>query len=217
MSEQPNPQEDLREFARRSLERHEALQASTRREAANNTDASTTRTFVAMDPPKVFANPPAAQRKSKSALPTAAAEAAAASACPFGSLKDVEGGQAIVGGLVVCGDKNINVPDFELSVATDGQWAIQISLSGVEAATDDDGEIFLPNVVTGPSSASMSANAGTDYDDNDNPSSPASPNGTVVLPIGIWTVTDGAGSFAATGCGSFTVGQCAGILNYTRA
>jgi hypothetical protein len=143
--------------------------------------------------------------------------------CPFGETTTTDDDPplpAIRGGLIVCGDKNFAVLNESYSVAADGEWLVQIKLTGITCATDDDGEIFLPGVTTATGDPAWDLKewtTGTDYDDNDNPSSPASPTGEIVLPIGRLKITDGVGKFTATGCGNYTIGQCAGILNYARS
>lgn len=141
--------------------------------------------------------------------------------CPFGEIIDTTDsppGKAIRGGLFVCGDKNFNVPDQVLSLGTDGDWLVQIKLTGVTPAHDDDSEIFLPGVTTAtgtPEWDNKTNSEGTQYDDNTNPANPGA-TGTLVVPIGRLVITDGVATLANTGCGTITAGQCAGILNFTR-
>jgi len=128
--------------------------------------------------------------------------------------------KAIKGGLIRCGDQNFNVNDYVLDLGTDGTWLVQIELTDIEAATDDDGEIFLPGVITSTSTPAWDLKAWTDptdYDANTNPTSPASPTGTIILPVGKLIIADGVPSLRPTACGNFLIGQCAGILNYSRA
>lgn len=160
--------------------------------------------------------PPKKSRKSKVFKP----------ACPFGEIITWAEGEAaktgIRGGLLVCGDKNFNVPNQELTLSAAGKWLVQILLSGIDPATDDDDEIFLPGgVVTAsgtPEWDNKVYSAGppaTSYDDTTNPSTPAD-TGDIVIPIGILTIAGGSASLVATGCGTITVNQCAGILSYSR-
>lgn len=147
------------------------------------------------------------------------------SPCSFGSIVSIDDATAytkgIRGGLIVCGDQNFNVnyQGLDTDPATNGVWLVQITLSGIECATDDDGEIFLPGVITStstPAWALVAWTAPTDYTPNTNPTGPATPTGTVVIPVGKLTITDGVPSLESTGCGSVTIGQCAGILSVTR-
>ena len=143
--------------------------------------------------------------------------------CPFGELStntEDPPVTSIRGGLLVCGDKNYAVPNQNLVLGTPGQWLVEISVAGVTAATDDDGEIFLPGVITATATDPVWANnayTGTEsYTDTTNPTSPAAPTGTIIIPIGLLTIADGAATFVPTGCGTIRVGQCAGILSHTR-
>jgi hypothetical protein len=107
-------------------------------------------------------------------------------------------------------------------VATPGTWLVSVKLTGIECATDDDGEIFLPGVITASGTPEWDLktwSAGpppTSYDDNSNPASPSAPGGAIVVPVGKLTVAGGVSSLVPTGCGNVTVGQCAGILNFAR-
>ena len=142
--------------------------------------------------------------------------------CPFGELEvstDDPPVTAIRGGLMTCGDKNFNVPKRDLNLAVDGQWLVQISLSGVTAATDDGDEIFLPGVTTAtgtPTWANVAYTGSESYGSTTNPTSPAAPTGTIIVGIGLLTIADGAARFVPTGCGSIRVSQCAGILTHAR-
>lgn len=149
---------------------------------------------------------------------------AGASHCSFGEIVAVSSGgytQAIRGGAMLCGDKNFNVADRGINLADpagNGSWLIQITLSGVDPATDDDNEIFLSGVVTAsgtPAWGSVAYTGSENYTANTNPSTPAG-TGTIVIPIGILTVDSGAATFTPVGCGTITVGQCAGILSHSR-
>ena len=149
--------------------------------------------------------------------------AAASNSCPFGELEtntEDPPVTSIRGGLLVCGDKNYNVPNQDLVLTTPGQWLVEISVAGVTAATDDDGEIFLPGVITATATDPAWANnayTGTEsYTDTTNPTSPSAPTGTIIIPIGLLTIADGAATLVPTGCGTIRVDQCAGILSHTR-
>lgn len=153
--------------------------------------------------------------------PRGAAGGSASTACPFGEIITVDDGtftSAIRGGALICGDQNFNVPYRGIALGSDGSWLIEISLSGIDPATDDDDEIFLPGVVTAagtPTWGSVAYTGSENYTDTTNPSTPAG-TGTLIIPIGILTVASGAATFTAVGCGKITVGQCAGILSHAR-
>lgn len=142
-----------------------------------------------------------------------------ASGCPFGEILVVGADTTIRGGLLVCGDKNFNVANRVLSLASDGAWLVEISLSNITLGTDDDGEIFVGGVTTssGTPAWNLIAYTGTEnYTDTTNPSSPASPTGTAVTGTGILTITAGVASFQPTGCGTIRIGACDGILASSR-
>jgi len=142
--------------------------------------------------------------------------------CPFGEIiKWTDGENSITGirgGLIACGDWNFNVADWPLDLGTDGSWLVEISITGVEAATDDDVQIFIPGVVTASGTPTWAKSAYTgseNYTSNTNPAAPGD-DGTVIVPVGVLTITGGSPSLVPAGCGSATIGQCAGILNVTR-
>ena len=143
------------------------------------------------------------------------------STCPFGEIVDVDDGtytKAIRGGAMLCGDQNFNVAYRGINLASAGSWLIQITLTGVDPAADDDDEIFLSGVITAsgtPTWGVVTYTGSEDYTSNTNPTTPAG-TGTIVIPIGILTVASGAATFTPTGCGTITVGQCAGILSSSR-
>jgi hypothetical protein len=120
---------------------------------------------------------------------------------------------------MICGDKNFNVANQDLDLESDGEWLVQISLSGVTAATDDDDEIFLPGVTTAtgtPTWANVAFTGTESYGDTTNPTSPSAPTGTLIAGIGWLKIADGAATFTPTGCGTIRVSQCAGILSHSR-
>jgi hypothetical protein len=144
-----------------------------------------------------------------------------ASTCPFGEIIDVdEGGftKAIRGGAMLCGDKNFNLANRGINLAVDSSTLVKITLTGIEFATDDDEEIFLPGVVTAsgtPSWGTVTYTGSESYTSNTNPSTPAG-TGTIVIPIGVLKVVSGVATFTPTGCGTIRVSQCAGILSHDR-
>ena len=146
---------------------------------------------------------------------------AAASTCPFGEIIDVSSGgftKAIRGGAMLCGDKNYNVAWYGIDLTTPVSQLIQITLTGVDPASDDDDEIFLSGAVTAsgtPTWGTVTYTGTENYTANTNPTTPAG-TGTIVIPIGILVVAGGAATFTPVGCGTIAVGQCAGILSHSR-
>lgn len=149
----------------------------------------------------------------------------ASAPCSFGAVYSPVGEtvtRAILGGALMCGDQNFAVPHYTVATSTDGaadgEWLVEISLSGIEFATDDDDVVFLPGVVTAsgtPAWNLVSYSGVENYTDNTNPSTPGG-SGTIVIPIGRIIVTNDAVQFFPTGCGDIYVTQCAGILRFTR-
>jgi len=142
--------------------------------------------------------------------------------CPFGELiTNAEDPPitSIRGGLMVCGDQNFNVADYPIDLETPGRWLVEISLSDIELGTDDDGEIFVGNVITSTSTPAWNLipyTGSENYTDTTNPVDPATPTGTIIIGLGVLTIEDGAATFVATGCGTIRVGACEGILSHTR-
>lgn len=147
---------------------------------------------------------------------------ASSAVCQFGKVISIDDGtftKAIRGGLMTCGDKNFAVPDKGFSVAGDGEWLVQIKLSGISANTDDDNEIILPGVKSSSSTPTWDLKAwttGTDYDANTNWTT-VTGTASAVIPLGRLKITDSVPAFTALGCGGISVSQCAGVLNFARA
>ena len=144
----------------------------------------------------------------------------AAGTCPFGEIttnSEDPPESSIRGGLIICGDKNFHVADRAITSTGDSDHLVQIKLTGVTPATDDDVEIFLPGVTTATGTPAWETKTVEEgYSDNSNPASPGA-TGDIIFPIGRLKVTDGVIQFIPLGCGNLTVGQCAGILNFSRA
>lgn len=145
-------------------------------------------------------------------------EAAVAVTGSFCGTKVVGGDTVIPGGLMVCGDKNFLVPDYVISLGSDSEDLVQITLSGIECNADDDEEIFLPGVKTASGTPAWDLKAyspGTNYDDTTNPSSPSG-TGDIVVGLGRLIVEDGVATFVAEACGSIVVTHCAGTIGHQR-
>jgi len=145
-------------------------------------------------------------------------ENAGAIFCSFGQMVRVDGAPGIRGGLILCGDKNFNVTNYEIDGAADGEKVIFIAIP-CEANMDDDQELILPGIKTS-SAASITAadwNVADVYPVNTNPTVAYAGIGEFIFPLGTITITDGvASNFAPTGCGTCTITQCAGTLSHTR-
>jgi hypothetical protein len=148
---------------------------------------------------------------------------ATTSLCPFGEIISVElegFTRGISGGVCYCGDKNFNVPPKGINLSADGAWLVYLSVP-CESQRDDDGEIFLPGIVTSSASAGslfakIAWTEGTNYPDNTNPNV-SDGLGTVIIPLGKLTIGNGGADFEKVGCGNVTINQCAGILSFSRA
>lgn len=128
--------------------------------------------------------------------------------------------KGIVGGVCYAGDKNFNVPRKELYTDASGNWLVYLEID-VEANRDDDGEIILPGVKTSPETdpaefwKKVTFSDEESYPDNSNPVA-ADGMGTIIIPIGKLTISEGAASLAAVACGNVTITQCGGVLTHTR-
>lgn len=144
-----------------------------------------------------------------------------ATACPFGEIITVDDGtytRAISGGVFLCGDKNFNVPYRGIVLATSGSWLVELTLTGITLATDDDDQVFLSGITTAsgtPAWGTVAYTGTQNYTSNTNPASPSG-TGTIVIPIGILVIASGAATLTPVGCGTIEATQCAGILTHTR-
>ena len=144
-----------------------------------------------------------------------------ATACPFGEIITVDDGtytKAISGGLFMCGDKNFNVPYRGIVLATSGSWLVQLTLTGIDPATDNDDQVFLSGIITAsgtPAWGTVAYTGTQNYTSNTNPASPSG-TGRIVIPIGILVVASGAATLTPVGCGTIEATQCGGILTHTR-
>ena len=149
-----------------------------------------------------------------------------ATTCYFGEVITYPVGEetktGIRGGNIACGNKNFNVPNKELNLASNGVTLIYLEIS-VTANNDDDGEILLPGIETStettPSgfwkSASWTAEPVTQYPDNTRPLVTTGV-GKIIVPIGKMTIADGAATLEAVGCGNITINHCGGTLTAAR-
>lgn len=141
--------------------------------------------------------------------------------CAFGEIITVDDGtytRAISGGVFLCGDKNFNVPYRGIALATSGSWLVQLTLTGIDPATDDDDQVFLSGIITAsgtPAWGTVDYTGSQNYTINTNPASPSG-TGTIVIPIGILVVASGAATLTPVACGTIEATQCGGILTHTR-
>lgn len=148
--------------------------------------------------------------------------ASAAALCPFGQIisykEDDEPKKGIRGGIVYCGESNIEVPNQELNLDSDGDWLIWIEVECI-ANRDDDEEIFLPGMTSATAPPTnwekVTWSESASYPDNTSPTV-ATGAGTIIIPIGRLKIKDGVPSLANTDCGHIRINQCAGILTHTR-
>lgn len=148
---------------------------------------------------------------------------AAATVCHFGEIITLpEGGdfaRGIRGGVIYCGDQNFNVEPFGIDLGTDASIMVYIELT-CESNRDDAGEILLPGINTSADFPTWETSAYVPGDDNFYPAN-TNPDasdgiGTIIIPIGILTVLDGAATLDPVNCGNITINQCGGTLTHTR-
>jgi hypothetical protein len=147
---------------------------------------------------------------------------AAAGTCYFGEIITWTVGETtktgIRGGTIQAGDKNFNVPNKELNLASTGVTLIYLEIA-VTANNDDAGEILLPGIETStettPSgfwkSASWTAEPVTQYPANTRPILTTGV-GKIIIPIGKLTIAAGAATLEAVRCGNITINHCGGTL-----
>ena len=138
--------------------------------------------------------------------------------CPFGEIATEAGDTFIRGGIIYCGESNIEVPNQELNLAAEGEWLVWIEVDCI-ANRDDDNEIFLPGMTSATAPASdwdkVSWSSSASYPDNENPTV-STGSGKIIVPIGRLEIEDGSATLLQASCGNITINQCAGILSHTR-
>lgn len=144
------------------------------------------------------------------------------SVCRFGEIITYQEDSATVtgirGGIIHCGDQNFEVPNQALNLSDPGDRLVYIRVP-TESNRDDDSEIFLPGIKSGTAPAATwgreTWSSSATYPANDLPAV-ATGLGDIILPIGRLKIADGAATLTPAGCGNFRIGQCAGILSYSR-
>ena len=149
----------------------------------------------------------------------------ASGVCAFGEIIDIPdtdpAEKGIRGGVIHCGDKNFNVPPYEINLAADSDELIYLELD-CEVNRDDDNSILLPGIKTSSESSpgtfwqSDTYSSGpppTQYPDNDNPGV-STGIGTIIIPVGRLIVDDGVATLQSARCGNVTVEHCSGSLSH---
>lgn len=198
---------DLREFAKDSLNRHETMQAASRREGATTNSHEVRRTFVETSAPKAFANPP---QKVSTAAPTVSAVTSTVSEGAFFTLIVDSGGDTYLqGGSVVGGNGGSDtIADYKVidsvtgGTSADGNILyVQVSCTGVVG----DG-ILLP----GCSVVSATTGSAATLPDNQAFTAASYTGKNLYVEIGRWAedlfYPSAPGNLIATGCvGSFSI------------
>lgn len=133
--------------------------------------------------------------------------------CIFGEIVVDEGIQKLLGGVVVCGDKNFNVPNWDINSSLTRDVFVYITCP-VTVNTDDDGTLLLPGVLTSSGNPVIQENS-SNYPDSTNPSVPTG-EGTIIIPLGKLKVTGEQGTFTPAGCGSIRIDHCSGSIFTVR-
>jgi hypothetical protein len=130
--------------------------------------------------------------------------------CPFGRIIDHEGGKAIEGGYVSCGDINAHIDPMVLDLETDGAWLLYLEIP-TEIELDDAGELPTGGILTSSRTTwaidKIAWTTGTDYPDTDEPTI-STGLGTCIAPLGKLVIEDGVATYLATGCGNVRVVYC---------
>ena len=202
-----NPLKDLGDFAKVSLERHEAMQAATRREAATNKDTQIRRTFVELAAPKGFKDPPLKPVvRPVVSLPTASESFEVTAGAFYTIYTDDSGDSYLQGGSVTGGNGGSeSIADIKVMDASTGPVnaaGTVLYLKATCKATIADG-IMLPGCeLTGATTTTTLA-------DNHQFTTTAL-TGDLYLELGRWTEDNfypsAPGNKTATGCiGNFTL------------
>ncbi len=123
----------------------------------------------------------------------------------------------IKGGLIRVSDtKSFEVEPYAVSVAVDDEWLLYMQVD-VQVNRDDDGDYFLPGLVTS-SNTSIDIEETTTITSYPAGTAPviATGLGTITLEVGRLVVASGIPTFSPTGCGSFVLTHCAGSVSYQQ-
>lgn len=125
--------------------------------------------------------------------------------------------QYITGGVIICGTNTWQMDDYEVDTMEDGRFLVSFTVDAV-VNRDDDDSVLLPGVESGtkPDEWTLTEYTGTeDYPSGTNPVIPTG-EGTVILPVGVLSITAGYIALTPTGCGLFRIEHCGGTLAYVR-
>lgn len=137
--------------------------------------------------------------------------------CPFGTLSLSGSDRYIKGGIIYCGDKNINVTgtDLIISSSTPRTKLVYFEIP-LTVNMDDDNKIILPGIdTTSWTPALEEIDVSSGYPNNTPPTLPAG-TGTIIIPLGTLTVSASAWNFVGAGCGNIYIDQCSSVLYFTR-
>lgn len=136
--------------------------------------------------------------------------------CAFGSIIKKDAKTYIKGGNIYCGDQNWLIEDKEIFLTTPLVALIFFDVE-IVANQDDDEEVLLPGIKTGtkPDWDQVPYHDGEDYPENESPT-PGTGAGNIILPVGKLTIVDKKATLENTGCGGFSINQCAGSLSFVR-
>lgn len=144
-----------------------------------------------------------------------------AAGCPFGTIVTNVSGSFIQGGILYAGDKNFNVVNWKLDLATNLEKLIYFEVP-VTVNMDDDNEILLPGIETSTwdniTSSWKKETIANGYPNNTAPVIPTG-IGKVIIPLGKLTIVTSTSSvtFDPVACGNITANHCAGTLSHSRA
>jgi hypothetical protein len=150
--------------------------------------------------------------------------------CPFGEIIDwTEGSDStaetktgVRGGIIEAGQDQWWEPNHEISTLGDREKLLWIEME-IIANTLDDGSVTLSGIKSG-NRAGMTWHEGDTSDGYPDkiippvfPPEGITPGaGKIILPIGKITVSAGAITLEAAGCGHFVVTHCPGVLSHSR-
>lgn len=199
------PNQDLLEFAKDAMQRHEAMQAATRREVSSR-PKETVRTFTSAGPTRPFSN--SALKKAAEVTPPqeTAASVSASTGAFYGLYDDSSGDTYLQGGQIKAGSGTFTLDDFLVVdggsgiVADDGdRLVLKLTVSGYE-----EDSVLLAGL-TATAGAYVTPHVAT-VDDDTLPEVGDTTGKFVFIEIGRWT----ADSFLPSAMGNIIVSFCPG-------
>jgi len=211
-SRHTNPLDDLRDFAREALRRHEAIQAAGRREAANTPKLETKRTFVDFGPTRQFSNVPSRPGRSPQIVNETAGAVLTGGAFFTKYVDDATGDTYLQGGNVKSGSGNFTIADKKVLDFTTGMGTLGGHVLVLEVDVDGyapDGVLLAGLTATAADWVSPDGTTSA----NDTLPTAASPSGKkVFIEIGRWADDD----FFPANAGNIRISFCPGSYNITR-